>query len=201
MTQPMTGSLTGEQVSRLLTPVRGDRIEKKQGMSYVPQQEVRAELIRVFGPGRWDSTVHDVALLYEGQNDQKRWVVCYRVACTLRVRDFNGDPIAEFTEYHIEENAPQPNRGEAHVLALTSAESYALRRAAIGLGDAFGLHLYDKGRVTPLVRGSLIQAHIGGGEKEEKDAARQEREAKLASTVGAASKDEPEQEQKDDAPK
>jgi hypothetical protein len=41
-------------------------------------------------------------------------------------------------------------------MAVTSVESYALRRAALDLGDAFGLHLYADGQLAPLVRGSLI---------------------------------------------
>ena len=152
--------ITREQVKRLLTPVRPNRIQKKQGMSYVPAHEVRAELIRCFGPGNWDSTIHDVTLVYEnqvtGSDNKERWVVCYRAACTLRVRDYEGNPICEFTEYHAEENAPQPNRGEAHALALTSVESYALRRCAIGMGDAFGLHLYNEGSQAALIKGSLM---------------------------------------------
>lgn len=160
-----TGTLTLDQINRLVQPVRGDRIVQKQGMSYVPAHEVRAELTRIFGPGRWDSMIHDVHLVYEdereGSDGKFRWVTCYRAACTLRVRDFDGNPIAEFTEYHVEENAPQPNRGEAHALAMTSVASYALRRAAIGLGDALGLHLYDNGRTTGLIRGSLIQDYYG----------------------------------------
>lgn len=40
-------------------------------------------------------------------------------------------------------------------MAITSVESYALRRAAIGLGDRLGLGLYDEGKTTPLVRGTL----------------------------------------------
>lgn len=40
-------------------------------------------------------------------------------------------------------------------MAMTSVESYAMRRAAIGLGDRFGLGLYNKGALTPLVRGTL----------------------------------------------
>lgn len=154
--------LTPSQIQRALTPVRQDRIETKQGLSYVPQQEVRAELTRTYGVGNWDSSIHDVTLVYEeekvtgqGNSQRPRWVVCYRVACTLRIRDFEGNEVAQFTEYHAEENAPQPNRGEAHALALTSASSYALRRAAIGLGDNMGLHLYNGGSHAPLVRGTL----------------------------------------------
>lgn len=158
---PFNG-LTAKQIQRLITPVREGRIKRKQGLSYVPAHEVRAELSRVFGPGNWDSSVHDVQLIYETsfENPERQnkiyWTVCYRAAVTLSVRDYDGHEVARFTEYHAEENAPQPNRGEAHALALTSVESYALRRAAIGLGDAFGLHLYDEGSLAPLVRGTLM---------------------------------------------
>lgn len=164
--------LTYAQIHRLLQPVAKNRLEGKNGMTYVPQQEVRAELTRVFGPGNWDSTVHDVTLLYDREvrkddpgfprnpKGDVYYIVGYRLACTLRVRTYDGRDIAEFTEYHAEENAPLPNRGEAHAMALTSAESYALRRAAIGLGDAFGLHLYNKGSVEPLVIWSMIQGEV-----------------------------------------
>ena len=40
-------------------------------------------------------------------------------------------------------------------MAITSVESYALRRAAIGLGDRLGLGLYNDGKAEPLVRGTL----------------------------------------------
>lgn len=155
----MHGRLTQAQIQRLLRPVPEHRVEKKQGMSYVPQHEVRAELIRIFGPGNVDHTMHEPQFLYEdtyAKDGKTYYKVAYMVGCTLRVRDYNGDPIAEFTEYHAEENAPQPNRGEAYAMAITSAQSYALRRAAISLGDALGLHLYEKGSTAPLVKGSLI---------------------------------------------
>lgn len=157
--------LTSAQLDRLLAPVVPSRIERVRGNSYVPQYEVRAELNRVFGFGNWDSTVHSVHLIYEEpeerENRQKPeepltyWRVCYRAACTLRIRDYWGQPVCEHTEWHAEESAPQPSRGEAHALALTSVESYALRRACINLGDTFGLHLYRDGQVAPLIRGTL----------------------------------------------
>lgn len=157
--------ITPKQIERLLTPVVPSRIEKVRGQSYVPQYEVRAELNRVFGFGCWDSTIHSVTLIYEEPEDRPRknepevtdtyWRVCYRAACTLRIRDFYGQPICEHTEWHAEESAPQPNRGEAHAMALTSVESYALRRACINLGDTFGLHLYRDGQISPLIKGTL----------------------------------------------
>lgn len=151
--------ITAKQVERLLTPVIPSRIEKVRGQSYVPQFEVRAELSRVFGFGNWDSDIHDMTLIYEEPDEREGgkvyWKVCYRCACTLTIRDYEGNTICEHTEWHAEESAPQPSRGEAHALALTSVESYALRRAAINLGDTFGLHLYKDGQYGPLIKGTL----------------------------------------------
>ena len=156
--------LSDKQIERLLTGIGQTRVAETRGMAYVPQHEIRAELTRVFGFGNWDTAVHSVELLYEEQRqgtgnnkDKTYWFAGYRCAVTLRIRDYDGNPIAEFTEYHAEENAPQPNRGEAHALALTACESYALRRAAIGLGDRFGLSLYSAGQTAPIVKGSLQQ--------------------------------------------
>jgi hypothetical protein len=151
--------LTAGQIKRLLSPVLPSRVEKVRGNSYIPQFEARAELNRVFGFGNWDSTIHGMTLIYEEpeerENGKTYWKVCYRAACTLTIRDFNGTPVCEHTEWHAEESAPQPSRGEAHALALTSVESYALRRAAINLGDTFGLHLYRDGQSGPLIKGTL----------------------------------------------
>lgn len=152
------GHLTRQQVERGLRPVRPDRIEVLRGLSYVPAEEVRAELIRQFGVGNWDSQVIVCDLLYEKETTNKKgdlnWNVCYRVGVQLRVRDYNGNPIAEFVEYHIGQTQ-HPDLGEAHANAVTSASSYALRRCAIGLGDNYGLHLYHKGSTAPLINGTL----------------------------------------------
>lgn len=158
------GHLTPAQIRRLLRPVRADRVDNKQGLAYVPQQEVRAELARIFGPGNVDHTMHKPELLWEkkqmGNNkgehmEKEYWIACYMVGCTLRIRDYQGRPVAEFTEYHAEANSILPDRGEANSMAITSAQSYALRRAAISLGDAFGLHLYAGGSLAPLIGGTL----------------------------------------------
>lgn len=161
------GRFTRTQVQQLLKPVPESRIEKKQGLSYLPQHEARAQLLRIFGPGNVEHTMTFPELLYETRlvkgDDQYPekgtkpvyWVTCYKVGCNLRVYDYEGNLVYDCTEYHIEENAPLPNRGEAHAMACTSAQSYALRRAAISLGDALGLHLYEKGQTLAFVRGTL----------------------------------------------
>jgi hypothetical protein len=189
-------SLTKAQVTRLLTVRPEGTFEAKQGLTYMPTHEVKAELSRIFGPGNWDHTIHDVRLLWESSEDVTKgsttktmWRACYLVACTLRVRDYEGSPIFETTEYHAEANSNLPDRGEAHAMAVTSAESYALRRAALDLGDAFGLHLYDNGSKAPLVKGTLMtfgdedsplyDAEAEAARKEAMERARAEAAAKM----------------------
>lgn len=162
------GNLTKAQIAQLLKPIPAARIEKKQGMSYLPQHEARAQLIRIFGPGNVEHTMMEPELLYETRlvkgdvqypakgDKPEYWVVAYKAGCELRVFDYSGELVYTCTEWHVEENAPLPNRGEAHAMACTSAQSYALRRAAISLGDALGLHLYEKGQAEPFVRGTLL---------------------------------------------
>jgi len=151
-------TLTPAQYQRMLQPPHPSRIEQLQGNSYLPQHEVRAELSRTFGPANWDSQVLTMDLLYENEvtmaNNRPGWKVAYRASVRLRIRDLDGNPVAEFEEYHAEE-ATLPSRGEAHATAVTSVESYALRRCAIGLGDNFGLCLYAKGSTKPLIVGSI----------------------------------------------
>ena len=189
------GRLTDKQIERLLHGVGQARVAETRGMAYIPQHEVRAELTRVFGFGNWDTSVHDVTMLYEEQRqgtgnnkDKMYWFAGYRCAVTLRIRDYDGNPICEFTEFHAEENAPQPNRGEAHALALTACESYALRRAAIGLGDRFGLSLYNFGSTAPMVKGTLQLVERKPADAEplpEPTEQVQDAEAKVARAFGA----------------
>lgn len=168
------GQLTRQQVERGMKPVRADRLEVLKGLSYVPAEEVRAELTRQFGVGSWDSQVVDLTLLFENTATSKAgsevWDVCYRAGVQLRVRDYDGRPIAEFIEYHMS-SSRHPDRGEAHGNAMTAASSYALRRCAIGLGDNYGLHLYAKGSTDPLVRGTLqLTEHLKPADAPEKPA-------------------------------
>ena len=48
-------------------------------------------------------------------------------------------------------------RGEAHDMAIKTAESDALKRAAINLGTQFGLSLYDEGSMKDVVGMTLAR--------------------------------------------
>lgn len=148
------GMLVAEQIQELIKAINPAYVETKQRLTYLSQHQARAEMNRIFGYGNWDSQVDEMQLMYENtqvstKDNKERWVVGYRARVVVNIRDLWGMPVATFSEWHAEENAPQPNRGEAHALALTSVESYALRRALIGLGDRFGLGLYDGGSTAP----------------------------------------------------
>jgi hypothetical protein len=166
--------LTRAQIDRLRQPIDPTFVEKKQGLSYMAQHEVRAELTRIFGYGNWDSSVDDMQFVYEYEVDKDHpdyprekdgrpkagmkplyYRACYRARVTLNIRDYWGNHVASFSEWHAEANSILPDRGEAHAMAITSVESYALRRAAINLGDRLGLGLYDKGSEKALVRNTL----------------------------------------------
>lgn len=156
------GQLTEQQMRRLVKAIDPGHVETKQGLSYIAQHEARAEMTRIFGFGNWDSNVLEMRQAYEysepgtgGNSSKTYWIAGYAALVQVRIRDLWGMPVAEFSEWHFEENARQPNRGEANALAMTSVESYALRRALIGLGDRLGLGLYEKGSTAALVKGTL----------------------------------------------
>jgi hypothetical protein len=150
--------LTQAQIARLSKAISPDHVEKKRGLAYMAQHEVRAELTRIFGFGNWDSQVEEMTRLWEEtyEKDGKTYYrICYRASVRLNIRDYEGNPVCSFVEYHAEANSGLPDRGEAEAMAITSVESYALRRAALGLGDRLGLGLYNDGQITPLVKGTL----------------------------------------------
>ncbi|WNT45304.1 hypothetical protein SEA_BABYDOTZ_51 [Microbacterium phage BabyDotz] len=147
------GMLTFQQIEELVKGINTLYVQAKQGKSYLAQHQARAEMNRIFGYGNWDVIDDDPVVIYEnfgptGNDKKERWTVAYRMKVTVNIRDLWGMPVATFTGMHAEENAPQPQRGEAHALAITSVQSYALRRALINLGDRFGLGLYNGGSVA-----------------------------------------------------
>ena len=90
--------------------------------------------------------------MFEGINGDKT-NVGYKVVGQLRIHATG----ATYTEAAVG-SATLPQRGEAHDMAVKTAESDALKRAAINLGDQFGLSLYNNGAVAPVVVKTLVEA-------------------------------------------
>lgn len=157
--------LTAQQVEWLLEPVQPHRVAKADGHSHLPQQDVRAHLSRLFGFGGWDSEIKGAALVFEmptlsvskGKNapDPNRWDVCYRASVRLTIKDQHGAEVAHYEDTSTGD-AQNQSRLAGHDLALKSAVSTALKRAATSLGDQFGLSLYNKGSMASFVKFTLI---------------------------------------------
>jgi hypothetical protein len=115
-------------------------------------------LTRVFGFGRWDEVaLEPTVLLYEQPTTTKAgkdaFKVAYRASRRLVIRDQDGAHLCSHDGSAVGESVmPDFKRGDAHDMAIKTAESQALKRAAINLGDQFGLSLYAKGSTGALVR-------------------------------------------------
>jgi DNA recombination protein Rad52 len=145
--------LTNEQHEILLKGINPSRIAQRQGgggrsLSYLEAWDVKAHLNRIFGFLNWSADVLEATLAFE-QDTGGKWNVGYKVVLCLRV---NG---ASYTEAAVG-SSTLPQRGEAHDMAIKTAESDALKRAAINIGDQFGLSLYNNGSTTPVVVKTLV---------------------------------------------
>ena len=154
--------LNKEQIDQLLRPINPNRIVQAQGHSHVSQQDVVAHLIRIFGFGNFDIEVLETECVFEDQVFDKdgvikvgRFDVTYRALVRLTIKDAGGNEIASYENGSMGV-AQNQSKGDAHDLAYKSAISLSVKRAAIFLGDQFGLSLYNKGQREALVRGSII---------------------------------------------
>lgn len=151
--------LSVQQIEQLLKPINGTRVKTRKGgggkqLAYVEAYDIKAHMIRVFGFAgwSWDVIACDVAYALPPEGDQRNWRVGYRVIGRLTIADTG----ATYTEAAVGmANLPDP--GEAHDMAVKTAESDAFKRAAINLGDNFGLSLYNNGSVAPVVRATIAE--------------------------------------------
>ena len=148
--------LNQKQREVLLKGINPKRIASRnqagRSLSYLEAWDVKAHLIRIFGFGGWSWNVTTADIAFEDQNDKGQWQVGYKVIGTLLIHSLK----CEYTEAAIG-SASLPQRGEAHDMAIKTAESDALKRAAINLGDQFGLSLYNSGATAPVVIETLDQ--------------------------------------------
>ena len=155
-------TLTDVQVAQLLKPINPSRVAVLDGLSHLEAYDVRAHLIRLFGFGGWSGDVLSMELLYEEPTQTRQNKPAFKVAyrCTYRLT-VNG--LCSYTEVAVGESVmPDFKRGDCHDMAVKTAESQALKRCAVNLGDQFGLSLYRKGYTGALVRRTLVD-HVSSG--------------------------------------
>lgn len=157
-----TTHLTPEQVAQLLRPINPRRVARTEGNSNLQAYDVRAHLNRLFGFAGWDGEVLDYRLAYEALGENSRGKPAFSVGYTCRyrltIRTPYGDTAAVYTEVATGDavNFPVNSRGDAHDFAIKTAESQALKRCAMNLGDQFGLSLYNAGSLGPIVGRVLV---------------------------------------------
>ena len=144
-------SLSKTQYEQLLKPLNETRVAKRSGgggkqLSYLEAWDVKAHMIRIFGFAEWSAEVIETQQVFEEQNEKGLWNVGWKVTLRLTIHATN----AIYTEASVG-TASLPQRGEAHDMAIKTAESDAFKRAAINLGTQFGLSLYSNGSLRDVV--------------------------------------------------
>jgi len=142
--------INAAQYDQLLKPLNESRIAKRgqagRQLSYLEAWDVKAHMIRIFGFGGWSADVIESVLAFEDHNEKGQWNVGYKVVLRLHIPALE----CSYTEAAVG-SAHLPQRGEAHDMAIKTAESDALKRAAINLGTQFGLSLYNNGSMRDVV--------------------------------------------------
>lgn len=152
--------LSDEQMTALLGPIKSFRVGKDgKGFSHVEAYDIRAHLNRLFGFARWDATLESCDLVFESESkkgERAVWTACYRAVMRVSVRAIDGAHLATYSDVATGDAQNMPSRADAHDMACKTAASQALKRAAVNLGDQFGLSLYNKGQLAPIVRATLV---------------------------------------------
>ncbi len=147
-----------EQEQQCMRPLSQGAVESRKGpgsstLDYVSQHYVRRRLCEVFGPMGFDtetrmSHVYGPTLVEEtrkgrnGEYQYKKWTTVYEATVRITARTPDGKvTVKEGTAAGVGEDG---QIGWSTHLAVTEAETDALKRAAMQLGDSFGLALYDK---------------------------------------------------------
>lgn len=149
-----TPEFTPEQLRWLLSPIHPSRVSRNpKGFNHLEAWDIRRHLIRLFGFGGFDTDDIRTELVHQKETKPGRWAVIYRSTVRLTVR-LAGTELGHWhgTATGAGINLPA---ADAHDLAIKAADSGALKRAAINLGDQFGLSLYNDGSLEPVVLSSL----------------------------------------------
>lgn len=176
----MTTPFTAEQIGKLASPIVGGRVEKRSGgggssLSYLAAYDVKATLIRIFGFGNFsaDVTESEILRIEQDEQDSRKYTVLAKATVRLMIHATG----ATYTETAAASQTGKQGIGEVADFALKTAESDALKRAAIYLGTQFGLSLYNNGSLQDVVgvvlepeQKALLAAARGDAPAEARDA-------------------------------
>jgi recombination DNA repair RAD52 pathway protein len=152
----MDTPLTPEQLGALHADLHPARVAKRsqgrQELSYMEAYDIKAMLIRVFGYAGFSADCLDAKIIREEQvqqanSDKLNWKITAQATVRITIHQTG----VTYTETAIA-GSSQPDYTESADMAMKSAESDALKRAAIYLGTSFGLGLYNNGMTRDIVR-------------------------------------------------
>lgn len=150
-----TSALTPGHLAKLTQPLAGSRVATRGGgggskLSYLEAWDVKAMLIRVFGFANFsaDVTESQIVQIIPDPDNPKKFTVLAKATVCLTIHETG----ATYTETAASSQSGSQGIGEVADFALKTAESDALKRAAIYLGTQFGLSLYDDGSTSDIVR-------------------------------------------------
>jgi DNA recombination protein Rad52 len=130
-------------------------------LHYIEGWHAIAEANRIFGFDAWDRRTLATRCVWTGTNDQ-HYLAAYTTKVRIRVRA--GDVVV-VREGSGTGEARALTPGQAHEIALKSAETDATKRALATFGNAFGLALYDREqtgvRQRPTNKAAIEQIAIG----------------------------------------
>ncbi|MFJ3043574.1 Rad52/Rad22 family DNA repair protein [Streptomyces tendae] len=157
-TQNQVNRLTAPQLRLLHRGLDPKRVGKdNKNHAHMEAWDIKRYLLRVFGFAGYDTENRELALVREieipGQSSTapSRWTVVYRAQVRLTVKDVTGRELGHWDGEAVGDSYNQPKIGDAHDMAMKTAASQALKRAATNLGDQFGLSLYNNGSPAPVV--------------------------------------------------
>lgn len=172
--------LSDDQLKQLMADLNAARVaSRKQGgtsLSYLQTWDVKATLIRIFGFGGFSADAIECETIRIENNVPKTkgygkdkvelpieyapdgqivfGTANFRVTMRVRVRLYIHQLGATYTEWAASSQTG-PDLGEVSDFAIKTAESDALKRAAIYLGTQFGLSLYNDGATVEVIKAVL----------------------------------------------
>lgn len=166
--------LTYDQLRALFADLNPKRVKSRttpgssKPMSYLEAWDVKAALIRVFGPAGTSWTQQDAQIVQIEKVPKVKWVNGVKEALPFP-ENFNWQITAQVrgtltihqtgASYGGVAVCTQVGStfGDVADFAMKTADSDALKRGAIFLGTQFGLSLYDDGSTTDIVRMSMAE--------------------------------------------
>lgn len=148
-------------IRELEKPLDWSRVRKKPGpggqeFDYLPHDDVTRTANRIFGYDGWGYTTDAVTCVTQGpckRDGRQGYLAAYTARVTLRVRLADGTWLTKGGTgegYHVDYS--DLAQALCHGKAAKEAESDALKRAFMRLGDQFGLILYAREEERPALQ-------------------------------------------------